>query len=143
MKKTPKKIAICLVLCLAAVFSFTSFGGIITHQYTQEYVVGQGNIKGEVNAADFYARDERFEIGATEDGYAVFKNPYRAFDALKEKYSDGLKLIRKEFWLLPVSRVFYSSYKTYGWQVSSGSSEAQEQARFISRFFDIYENSFD
>ena len=34
------------------------------------------------------------------------------------------------------------SYKTYGWQATTGSEEARQQAQFVSRFFDIYENSF-
>ena len=37
----------------------------------------------------------------------------------------------------------YKSYATYGWQITTGSKEEQEQARFISAFMDIYENSFN
>lgn len=134
-----------LTLFLVLLFSLAACGSRPTHPYTQEYVAGQGNIKGNVgnvNTADFLARDERFAIGATKDGIAVFKDPDGAYQALTEKYADGLALIRQEKVLLPLSTRNYQAYKTYGWQVTGGSQEAQSQARFISRFFDIYENSY-
>lgn len=40
------------------------------------------------------------------------------------------------------SKLNYPSYQTYGWQATTGSEEARQQAQFVSRFFDIYENSF-
>ena len=115
----------------------------IQHQYEQEYITGQGNIKGNVDTEDFYERDERFEIGATKDGYAVFKDPDKAYEALLENYSEGLKLIEDEHQLNPVSKDNYQAYKKYGAQITTGSAEAQEQAHFVSKFFDIYENSYD
>lgn len=137
-----KKLTV-LVLFLFLLLSLAGCGGIAAkHPSTQEYIAGQGNIKGNVNTADFLERDERFAIGATKDGIAVFKDPDGAFQALTEKYADGLALIRQEKALMPVSASNYQAYKTYGWQVTSGSQEAQSQAHFISRFFDIYENSY-
>lgn len=133
---------IAMVLCLMLAFSLVACGKI-KHPYEQEYVAGQGNIKGNVNTAEFLERDERFEIGATKDGYAVFKNPDDAYNALLENYSDGLVLIQNEMKLEPISQENYQDYKTYGWQVTTGSEEAQEQARFVTSFFDIYENSFN
>ena len=65
-----------------------------------------------------------------------------AFAALREHYPEGISLIRKEFHLLGLSKLNYSSYQTYGWQATTGSEEARQQAQFVSRFFDIYENSF-
>lgn len=55
-----------VVLCLVLIFSLAACGttrGIITHLYKQEYVVGQGNIKGDVDVSYFLERNERFEIG--------------------------------------------------------------------------------
>lgn len=132
---------IAMVLCMVLMFSLVGCSRI-KHPSVQEYIAGQGNIKGNVNVSDFYERDERFEIGATKDGYAVFKNPEDAYNALLEKYSDGLALIQTEFDLQPVSQKEYQMYKTYGWQATSGTGEEQEQAQFVTRFFDIYENSF-
>ena len=129
-------------LCLALLVAFAACN-IIQNPAVKEYVPGQGNIKGNVDTEDFYDRDTRFEIGATRDGYAVFKNPYNAYTALTENYSNGLELIRSEFNLEPVTRSNYEMYLKYGMQVTTGSAEAQEQARFVSSFFDIYENSFD
>ena len=131
-----------LTLFLILLFSLAACGGKSVHLCTQEYIPGQGNIQGNVNTADFLERDERFAIGATKDGVAVFMDPDGVYQALTEKYADGLALIRQEKGLMPVSARNYQAYKTYGWQVTTGSQEAQEQARFISRFFDIYENSY-
>lgn len=112
--------------------------------YSQEYVVGKSNIKGNVRAQYFYKKDEAFEIGANSYGYAVFKKPNHAFQELKKKYFDGLKLIQKEYNLQPLSKNNYDLYGTYGDQVSldSGTKEAQKQAFFIAEFMDIYENSY-
>jgi len=129
-------LGLTLLVCLAAC-------NIIRNPAVQEYTPGHGNIKGNVDTADFYERDARFEIGATKNGYAVFKSPYDAYTALTENYSSGLELIRSEFNLEPVTRSNYEMYLKYGMQVTTGSAEAQEQARFVSSFFDIYENSFE
>ena len=114
----------------------------ITHPYVQEYISGQGNVKGDVDTEDFADRDTRFEIGVDKDGNAVFKNPDEAYDALVEKYSDGISLIKEEYSLDNISRKNYGDYQTYGWQVTGGSDESREQAQFVSEFFDIYENSY-
>ena len=152
MKKS--KLAILSVLILAAVFVFNGKINKVTNPCVQDYVAGQGNIRGNVNVEDYYERDARFAIGAGEDGYAVFKDPGvtvcallpeeagEAFAALREHYPEGISLIRKEFHLLWLSKLNYPSYQTYGWQATTGSEEARQQAQFVSRFFDIYENSF-
>lgn len=62
---------------------------------------------------------------------------------LKRDYKDGIKLIQKEFNLLPLNIFNYKSYGTFGWQVTIGTKEEKEQARFVSSFMDIYENSFN
>ena len=95
MKKS--ELAILSVLILAAVFVFNGKINKVTNPCVQDYVAGQGNIKGNVNVEDYYERDARFAIGAGEDGYAVFKDPGEAFAALREHYPEGISLIRKEF----------------------------------------------
>lgn len=84
-----------------------------------------------------------FDIGANRYGETVFKNPQKAFKTLKKEYSKGIQLIQKEFNLLPLTNFTYKSYKTYGWQVTTGTDEEKEQAIFITSFLDIYENSFN
>lgn len=111
-------------------------------KYSQEYIIGQGNIKGNVDTEYFESINSNFEIGANSYGYAVFKNPDKAFKSLLEYYQDGITLIQKEFELLPLTNFNYKNYKTYGWQVTTGTDEEKEQARFVSSFIDIYENSF-
>ena len=119
MKKS--ELAILSVLILAAVFVFNGKINKVTNPCVQDYVAGQGNIRGNVNVEDYYERDVRFAIGAGEDGYAVFKDPGEAFAALREHYPEGISLIRKEFHLLGLSKLNYSSYQTYGWQATTGS----------------------
>ena len=112
MKKS--ELAILSVLILAAVFVFNGKINKVTNPCVQDYVAGQGNIRGNVNVEDYYERDARFAIGAGEDGYAVFKDPGEAFAALREHYPEGISLIRKEFHLLWLSKLNYPSYQTYG-----------------------------
>lgn len=112
-------------------------------KYSQIYISGEGNIKGSVDIIEFGKINIDFDIGANKYGNAVFKNPDKALRTLKEDYSKGIKLIQKEFNLLPLTSLNYRSYQVYGWQVTSGTDEEKEQARFVSAFMDIYENSFN
>lgn len=139
-----KKIIISMGICLI-ILSMTACKSknLITHPYTQEYIAGQGNIQGNVNTENFIEKDSRFEIGADKDGMAVFKEPEKAYEALLEKYSEGLSLIKKEFDLPDISSRDYEGYKNYGWQVETGTKEERAEALFVTQFLDIYENSFD
>ena len=112
-------------------------------QYTQMYIHGEGNIQGDVDTLRFGRISIDFDIGANQYGQAVFKEPQKAFRRLKSDYAEGISLIRREFGLLPLNRFTRELYKTYGWQVTEGTAEEQEQARFVSAFLDIYENSFN
>ncbi len=137
-----KLIAAGLALTAAAAIGAAHYlPGPVAHPWVQEYAAGEGNIKGNVDTGRFLKIDERLEIGADKDGVAVFKDPDAALKCLEEKYSDGLSLIRREFGLLP-PKVDFGSYKTYGWQVTTGTQEEREQALFVTGFMDIYENSF-
>jgi uncharacterized protein YpmB len=112
-------------------------------KYSQDYIVGEANIKGDVDVTYFFSKGKEFDIGANKNGYAVFKNPEEAFEKLKTDYKEGLAAIQKEFKLLTINKLNYKSYGTYGWQVTTGSKEEKEQALFVSSFIDIYENSFN
>lgn len=111
--------------------------------YTQRYETGKDNLKGEVNYDYFEKTSMDFEIGANKYGYAVFKNPNKALKRLKKDYSKGISAIKKEFNLLSLTNFNFRQYSTYGWQLTQGTEEEKEQARFVSNFFDIYENSFN
>lgn len=112
-------------------------------KFSQLYIAEEGNIKGNVDINKFGKINIAFDIGANKYGEAVFKNPKKAMQTLKREYSQGIKLIQKEFKLLPLTNFNYKSYKTYGWQVTTGTDEEREQARFVTYFMDIYENSFN
>lgn len=108
----------------------------------KEYVIGNDGIKGEVCKECYLNINKNYDIGANKNGYAVFKNPEKAFNQLKKDNKKGLKLISKEFFLLPLSKFNYEKYGNYGCQVTNGTDEEKRQARFICTFMDIYENSF-
>ncbi|PID82269.1 MAG: hypothetical protein CSB16_02110 [Clostridiales bacterium] len=114
----------------------------IINPYTQEYVSGQGNIKGDVDIEKYKSISKKFDIGADENGYAVFKDPYVAFDEFENLYSKGIEATKKEFNLKPITKDRFQLYKSYGWRITEGTYEEREQARFVSEFLDIYENSF-
>lgn len=112
-------------------------------KYSKVYIVGEDNIKGNVDINKFGKLSIDFDIGANKYGMAVFKNPSKAFKRLKKDYSEGIKLIQNEFKLLPLNNFTFRKYKTYGWQVTKGTKKEKEMARFITEFLDIYENSFN
>ena len=90
-------VAMQIVICTLFIFGGCGNDEKIEYPYTQEYEVGQGNIKGNVDIASFIAIDESFEIGANKDGYAVFKSPENAFEILLEKYDMGIRHKKKKF----------------------------------------------
>lgn len=112
-------------------------------KYSKVYIVGEDNIKGNVDINEFGKLSIDFDIGANKYGMAVFKNPSKAFKRLKKDYSQGIKLIQNEFNLLPLNNFTFRKYKTYGWQVTKGTKKEKEMARFVTEFLDIYENSFN
>ena len=61
---------------------------------------------------------------------------------IQRDYAQGIALIQKEFKLPPLCNFTFRRYLTYGWQVTTGTAEEQEQAFFVSQFMDVYENSF-
>ncbi len=114
----------------------------VKYPWVQEYTPGTDGIIGNVDTQKYLQVSKDFTIGANRWGMAVFKNPHLAFLTLTKLYGDGIRAIQVQYDLAPFSESNYQDYKTYGWQTTSGSKEAQEQARFITGFLDIYENSF-
>ncbi|MEG1863466.1 MAG: M56 family metallopeptidase, partial [Oscillospiraceae bacterium] len=114
----------------------------IVSPYVQEYIPGQGNIRGNVDVESYEKISPDFAVGAEKYGVAVFKNPHKAFETFEVLYAEGIAYIQKENGLRPLSKNYYEAYKTYGWQMTSGTKEELAQAKFVSGFLDIYENSF-
>jgi hypothetical protein len=76
-------------------------------------------------------------------GKRVFVDPDFAFSQALIDYADGFAAIRREFKLiLPINKYNFQNYMIYGWQLTTGSDEEKRQAGEISKFLDIYENSF-
>lgn len=136
-------VVVAVVACIVAAVCFLTNPLTVRNPWVQEYVVGAEGILGQVDKEKYESVSEDFAIGADKYGRAVFKDPFKAFDTMKELYSEGLTLIAKEQDLSPISHRNYNLYKKFGWQVTSGTEEAQRQAKFITNFLDIYENSFD
>lgn len=110
----------------------------------QPYLPGGEGMQGEVDTAYFTDRSEAFAIAANQYGYAVFQDPAAALDQLKSEYSQGIHLIQRNiFPPVPLTRHTYTLYENRGWQLTDGYGDALEQAVFVDRFLDIYENSFE
>lgn len=109
--------------------------------YSQEYVAGTGNIKGDVDVEYFESHGEEFQIGANSQGYAVFKNPRAAMDCICRDYKEGLKLMRQTWGCPPLFRFQYHGYNIGGSSVDPNTKGA-DQIEFILSFLGIYENSF-
>lgn len=129
----------CIVL---AVCLLTNPVTSVRNPWVKEYVPGAEGILGDVDKEKFENVSEDFAIGADQYGRAVFKDPQKAFDTFVVLYAEGIALIQEQNDLPPISNGNYSAYKTFGWQTTSGPEEAQEQAAFVTKFLDIYENSF-
>ena len=114
----------------------------VRNPWVQEYVPGAEGIIGCVDKEKYESISKDFAIGADQYGRAVFKTPHKAFDTFVVLFADGIALIQAQNHLAPISKKNYSAYKTMGWQVTSGAEEAQQQAIFVTKFLDIYENSF-
>lgn len=139
------KKAIAVILTLIAALSLAGCGTPeISHPYTQEYIAGQGNIQGDVNVESFLAASEDFAIGADENGKAVFKDPIKALDTLKELYAPELKRVQEHNGL---GSLTYSNYPSYALATMEPegtlNEEDLERILFVGSFFDIYENSFE
>jgi len=149
LKNFTKNIKAVLIICLPAVIIFTIIIRYIAYyhmpssslKWTQEYIAGQGNIKGNVNLY-LFGTNPAYEIGANEDGYAVFKNPGKAFTQMKNDYSNAIRIIKKQFKLSNINNLNFKIYKNYGAQVIDVDKETRDNAFKISQFCDIYENSF-
>lgn len=112
-------------------------------EYVREYVIGDVGIKGSVDITQF-GENSAYEIGADKDGYAVFKNPNKAFDQMKSDYAKGIAAIKEEYKLGKLSRWNFKIYEQYGWQLTkTEDTETVNQGFRISQILDIYENSFD
>ncbi len=102
--------------------------------YCKEY---DESCEGNIDTDYYYGRSEDFAIGANSKNIAVFKDPRKAFDTFRRLYWKELLIVQLRHFLLPIGRKYYLAYEKYAWQSSD-----KENYQFISRFLDIYDNSF-
>lgn len=120
---------VCMVLMLTACSNPNSE---VVHEYDTSKLGG-----------DFVkSNNEAYDIGANKDGMPIFKDVDKAFNQALIDYADGITAIQREFDLKPISSKNWEEYKTYGWQLSTDDKDILKQGGEITRFFDIYENSF-
>ena len=89
-------ILIVFVLIIIGRFTLIKMGYIMDDnlKYTQVYIAEYGDVKGNVDINSFGKKNIAFDIGANKYGYAVFKNPNKAFNRLKKDYSKRNDLIK-------------------------------------------------
>lgn len=147
-KNKEKNLIISSIVIIIVVILIIIFLYLTTPKYdknlkaVREYINGASDIIGDVNVDYFLDKSKDFKIGATKNGMAVFVNPDRAFKTLKRDYRDGIRVIKNEFCKSNLSKRNFDCYKNLGWQVTKGNKKELEQARFVSSFMDIYEQSF-
>ncbi|MBQ8835400.1 MAG: hypothetical protein IJ001_10850 [Oscillospiraceae bacterium] len=135
-------IAVIACIVVAVCFLTNPVNSSVVNPWVQEYVPGTGNILGSVDTAYYESISPDFAIGADQYGRAVYKDPHQAFQTFKMLYAEGIRFVREQEDLPPLTQATTNLYKKFGWQVTGGTEEQQEQARFVTRFLDIYENSF-
>lgn len=90
-----------------------------------------------------FGENEAYAIGANVDGMPIFKDTKKALKQAKIDYQEGFEAIAMEFDLEPISHKNFNDYKKLGWQITIKDKNVSQQCVEISKFFDIYENSFE
>ncbi|MEX3745563.1 hypothetical protein [Lysinibacillus xylanilyticus] len=93
-------------------------------------------------SADF-GGNESYVIGANAKGMPIFKNHKKALQQAQVDYKKGFAATAKEYDLKPISQKNYKDYKTLAWQLETKDETVVQQGVMISKFLDIYENSFE
>lgn len=130
MNKNRTILIISFTIVLAMIFTIFDFLNPDL-SYKEEYIIDEYKEKGI-----------EFSTGLNKYGDIVFKSPYLAFNKLKSDYKDGILLIKFEYNLEDLSQDNYGLYMKFGCQVTTGTIQELEQAKFVCRALDIYENSF-
>lgn len=134
---------LAVVVCGAVAVTFlTDPVDTVPNPWVQEYEPGGEGMQGQVDKAAFEQISPDFAIGADAQGWAVFKEPYKAFDTFVRLYAEPLERIQQAFGLSAITRDNYKDYLLYGWQLETDSEEQRQQNAFVTSFLDIYQNSF-
>ncbi|MGM9928377.1 MAG: hypothetical protein ACI35P_10565 [Bacillus sp. (in: firmicutes)] len=90
-----------------------------------------------------FGNEGAYEIGANIAGMPVFKDTEKALQQAQIDFRKGFEATAEEYSLEPVSHSNYKDYKTYAWNLGTKDEIAKQQGIMITKFMDIYENSFE
>ena len=93
-------------------------------------------------SADF-GSNEAYAIGTNAKGMPIFKDHKKALQQAQVDYKKGFAATAKEHDLNPISQKNYKDYMTLAWQLETKDETVVQQGVMISKFLDIYENSFE
>lgn len=93
-------------------------------------------------SADFGDNDA-YEIGANAKGMPIFKDHKKALQQAQIDYKQGFDATVAEYDLMPISNENYRDYKKYAGQLETKNEMVKQQGVMVSKFLDIYENSFN
>ena len=72
----------------------------------------------------------------------IFKHHNKAFQQAQIDFKQGFEATSEEYELKPVNKRNYKDYMAYTWQLETKDETVRQQGLMITKFFDIYENSF-
>lgn len=87
--------------------------------------------------------NEAYEIGANAKGMPIFKDHKKSLQQAQIDYKKGFDATVVEYNLMPISNENYRDYKKYAGQLESKDEMVKQQGIMVSKFLDIYENSFN
>ena len=135
--------SVLVVAVLAVCFLTDPVNAAIRNPAVGDYEPGAEGIVGSVDTAAFTEISPDFAIGADRYGVAVFQNPRRAWETFLELYAAELDELAEIHGLKPLAAKNREMYLILGAQTEGSTAEKTARYTFVSKFLDIYENSFD
>ncbi len=136
-------VSVLVLVVLAVCFLTDPASAAIKNPAVGDYKAGAEGIVGSVDTAAFEEISPDFAVGADKYGVAVFKNPRRAWETFKKLYADDLDALSEIHGLKPLSAKNRDMYLLLAAQTEEPDEEKAARYRFITRFLDVYENSFE
>lgn len=128
----------------AAVIAFiVIFAGLLAVFDIIHFTPGAYHSGDVAKWAEGFPNHSAYALALNGKNQPVFINPKKALAQAKIDYSDAISALKKEYKLLPLSKYTYKTYETYGWQIETDDKMVKEQGSALTRFFDVYENSFE
>ena len=142
LSKKTKTISIIAVLIVIMSFGY--------------YIVGSYGIyaKSDIIVAEYsgtanmslYEGSEAWEFGQNQYGEPVFRDPRKAFDHARYKFSKVIEYIYRtekehDQYIHAFDYNHFQYYKVFAWQVQTDDEEIRRQGVELTKFLDIYENS--